>query len=162
VIEQFPAGESIFLDANVLLYHALEARPSCALLLRRSQKREIRTLTSTVVLSEVSHHLILAEAVQRFTLPSTRAALNLPRRHPHHLATFTLARQFMAQIPALRIRILPLRWRELVLAGELSQRYHLLMTDALILATMRRFRLIHLATNDQDFRRVQDITLWLP
>lgn len=158
MLERFPAGASIFLDANVLLYHVLEARPSCALLLRRAKARDIRALTSIVVLSEVFHHLMLAEAVQRFRLDSSRAALNLLRR----LASLTTTRRLIKQVPALGVRVVPVRWRDLALAGELSQRYGLLTNDALIVATMSAYHLTHLATNDADFRRVPGLTLWSP
>ena len=162
MFERLPFGSSIFLDANVLLYHALEARPSCALLLNRARALEIRAVTSPVILGEVFHRLTLAEAVQRFQLPSSTAALNLLRRHPEHLASFTSAHQFMAQIPKLRIRVLPIRWREMMLASALSQRHHLLANDALIVATMAIHHLVHLATNDDDFRHVPGITIWRP
>ena len=51
---------------------------------------------------------------------------------------------------------------EQVPAGELSQRYHLLMNDALIVATMALHHLTHLASNDEDFRHVPTVTLWRP
>ena len=162
MFERIPSGTTVFLDANVFLYHALEARPSCALLFHRIKIRELRAATSTVVVGEVLHRLILAEAAERFRLPSSRAALNLLRRHPEHVATLTSARDFVLQMPWLRIRTLSIAWREIVLAGELSQRHHLLTNDALIVATMTYHRLTHLATNDEDFRRVPHITIWRP
>ena len=162
MFERLPAGAAVFLDANVLIYHAVESRPSCALLLRRIATREIRGYTSTVVLSEVFHRLVLSEIAVTFRLPSARAALNLVRRHPEHLPALTVAHQFLAKMPTLRIRVLPVRWREITLAMAASRRYGLLANDALIIATMQAHRLTHLASNDADFRRVPTITLWRP
>ncbi len=162
MFERFPSGGSIFLDANVLVYHVLEGRPSCAVLLRRAAAREIRAVTSPVVLGEVAHCLTLAETVQRWNLPSSKAALNLLRRHPEHLAACTIARTYIAQFLQSHVQVLPVRRRELVLAVDLSRRYHLLTNDALILATMTVHGLTHLATNDEDFRRVPHLTLWRP
>ncbi len=45
---------------------------------------------------------------------------------------------------------------------DLSRRYRLLTNDALIVATMTRHRLAHLASNDADFERVHDLTVWKP
>jgi predicted nucleic acid-binding protein len=55
-----------------------------------------------------------------------------------------------------------MRWRELQLATELSHRYRLLTTDAIILATMHARHLTHLVSNDTDFASVPSISLWRP
>ena len=146
----------------MLIYHAVESRPTCALLLHRIAAREIHGYTSTVVLGEVFHRLMLTELAIAFRLPTTRAALNLARRHPEHLTVLTVAQAFLARIPTLRLRVLPVRWREIALAMDVSRRYGLLTNDALIIATMQTHRLTHLASNDADFRHVPAITLWRP
>ena len=55
-----PAEESIFLDANVIVYH-FAPHPALALpctdLIRRIENQEVAAFTSTHVLSEVAHHL---------------------------------------------------------------------------------------------------------
>ena len=162
MFERFPAGESIFLDANVFLYHVLESRPSCAVLFRRARVRELHAVTSPIVLSEVIHRLLLAETVERFSLASSKDALNLLRRHPEHVANLTVAARFTAQLSKLGVRVLPVRRQEILRAVELGQRHHLLTNDALIVASMRTHHLTHLATNDRDFSRVPDLTIWRP
>jgi predicted nucleic acid-binding protein len=65
------AGETLFLDANPLVYHfapdPLFGAP-CTQLLARIAKQEIRGVTSTHVLSEVAHHLMTLEAASTFVL----------------------------------------------------------------------------------------------
>ncbi|MBI3321586.1 MAG: PIN domain-containing protein [Candidatus Omnitrophica bacterium] len=88
--------------------------------------------------------------------------MNLLRRHPEHLAVCTIARTFIGQLLKLHVQVLPVGKREVTMAVDLSQRYHLLTNDALILATMILHRLTHLATNDEDFHHVPHLTLWRP
>ncbi len=47
-------------------------------------------------------------------------------------------------------------------AMDAIAKYHLLMNDAMIVATMKRHGLIHLVTNDEDFDRVTDLIVWKP
>ncbi len=162
MLTHIPKGATVFIDANIFLYHALEGRAACAHLFQHARTKDIRALTSAMVLSEVLHRLLLAEIAQRFTLASSKTALNLLRRHPEHLTSCTAAHHFLNHVPRLGVRIIPLRWRELRMAPELSHRYHLLTNDALIIATMHAHHVNHLASNDSDFRRVADITLWKP
>ena len=130
------------------------------MLFRRARARELRAITSPIVLSEVIHRLLLAETVERFGLASSKAALNLLRRHPEHVAILTVAARFVTQIPKLGVRVVPVRRRDVLQAVELGQRHHLLTNDAFIVAAMRTHHLSHIATNDRDFSRVPDLTIW--
>lgn len=162
MLDRLPRGAHVFLDANIFLYHVLEGRPSCAALFRRAQAKEIHAITSAIVLAEVAHRLMLAEIVQRCSLASSRGARNLLRRRPEHVALCTATNHFLHQVRRLGVRVLPLGWRELAMVPDLSRRYRLLTNDALIVATMTRYRLTHLASNDADFERVHDLMIWKP
>ncbi len=45
---------------------------------------------------------------------------------------------------------------------ELGSRYGLLITDAIHLSTMKQYGIIHIATNDSDFERVETINIYKP
>lgn len=64
-----PAGASVFLDANTLIYH-FTAHPAfgqaCTDLVERVDRREIRGFTSTHLLSELAHRMMTIEACQTF------------------------------------------------------------------------------------------------
>jgi hypothetical protein len=60
-------GESVFVDANVLVYHFgphPAFGPACAQLIRRIENQELPGFTSTHALGEVAHQLMIAEASQ--------------------------------------------------------------------------------------------------
>ena len=161
MLDRLPAGTSVFIDTNAFLYHFLNLKPSCTELLFRAKRGDIRASTSTIALSEVSHQLMLSEVgAQRPVTPG--GALRFLRRHPEVIRTLTKTPELIRLIGTWRIRILPLQWRDVRLATELMLRYQLMTTDALIAATMQRYHINHLVSNDSDFARVPTITLWTP
>jgi predicted nucleic acid-binding protein len=65
ILADLPAGASLFLDANILVYH-FEPHPvlgpACNQLMQSIENDQVRGLTSTHVLSEMAHRLILTIA----------------------------------------------------------------------------------------------------
>jgi len=63
------AGESIFLDANPLVYH-FAPHPTlgaaCTQLIKRIGNHELQAVTSTHVLRETAHHLMTFQASAQF------------------------------------------------------------------------------------------------
>src|SRR5260370_12745994 len=64
-LDDFQLGESFFLDVNTLVYH-FQPHPIlgtiCSQLISRVQNQELFGLTSTHVLTEVAHRLMMVEA----------------------------------------------------------------------------------------------------
>jgi len=79
------AGETIFLDANLFVYHFV-ADPlygaACSQFLQRVENQEIRGLTSTHVLTEMAHRIMTVEAIGAFAWP----VAGIPRRLGQHPA----------------------------------------------------------------------------
>ncbi len=66
------AGDSVFLDANTLVYHCTVDPvfgPACTDLLARIGRGEIAAFTSTHVLLEVCHRLMTLEAARHLGKP---------------------------------------------------------------------------------------------
>ena len=62
-------GDSVFLDANTLVYHFAPhptLGPACHDLVRRIENQALHGFTSTAVLSDVAHHLMTFEAAATF------------------------------------------------------------------------------------------------
>lgn len=56
-------NEQVFLDANIFIYHFGGLSTDCRNLLSRCAKGEIHGFTSHLVIAEVLHRLMIAEAV---------------------------------------------------------------------------------------------------
>src|SRR6516225_8107360 len=64
-LDQVPAGAQVFIDSNILVYH-FQPHPSfgamCHQLLERIERQDIEGYTSTNLLGELAHRLMVIEA----------------------------------------------------------------------------------------------------
>jgi predicted nucleic acid-binding protein len=156
-------GESVFLDANPLVYyfgaHALYGPPSKQLI-ERIEKHELVAFTSTHVLSEAAHHLMTLEAAAMFGW--TSKVVQHLEQQPAKLQKLAAFRQAVEKVPQLGIQVLTIPPGLIATAAALSQLHGLLSNDALIVAVMQANGLTNLASLDDDFDRVPGITRYAP
>lgn len=100
-------GSAVFIDANVFVYHFVGASPQCTGLLARCETREVRGVTSAVVLAEVAHRLMMIEAVQRRLVTSGNVARKLARR-PELVKQLTVYEASIQAIPSMGVEIVAL------------------------------------------------------
>ena len=79
-LAEIPEASTVFIDANVFVYHFVGASPQCSVLLARCETSEVRGATSALVLAEVAHPLMMIEAVERKLVTSGNVARKLARR----------------------------------------------------------------------------------
>lgn len=161
---EIPQGSIVGIDANVLAYHFIEIDQLTAAstaLLERGLRKELVLITTPQIVSDVIHRMMLYEARQLLALPANQLATHL-KQHPqvvqqltHHLDVPSLLRRF-------RIDIRPLTYVHLHAAKRFRRDYGLLANDSLLLGFMVTEQIQHLASNDRDFRRISDVTLWIP
>ena len=158
------AGESVFLDANTLVYHFTQEPlhgASCTHLLQRIENQEISGFTSTHILSEVTHRVMAIEAIAGQGWPLAGIANRL-RGHPAVVQQLTGFRRAVERVLQSRIQILTISPSLIVAAAAVSQQTGLLSNDALIVAIMQANGLTKLASNDGAFDRVPGLTRYAP
>lgn len=158
-----PAGASIFLDANPLVYHFApdpKFGAASSQLLARIVNQEIQAFTSTHVLSEVAHQLMLLEAANLFGW-SSKISSRL-KQQPTQIQKLTNFRKSIETVLQISIQVLTIPPAWLSTAASLSQLYSLFSNDALIVTIMQAHGLTSLASNDKDFDRVPGITRYAP
>ena len=100
-------GDSIFLDANPLVYyfgaHALFG-PASKQLIERIENQELAGFTSTHVLSEAAHHLMTLEAAALFGW--TSKVVQHLKQQPAEIQKLRSFRQAIERVPQLRIQVL--------------------------------------------------------
>ena len=157
-------GDSIFLDANTLIYHftmhALFGQ-ACTDVLERIDRQEIDGFTSAHLLGEMAHRMMTIEASQRFGWPFQGIVYRL-QQHPNEVRQLTQFQQAVDEVLASRIQVLPITPNLMSAAAMVSRQTGLLSNDALIAACMQGHGLTHLASNDVDFDRVGGITRYAP
>jgi predicted nucleic acid-binding protein len=160
-----PARAAVFIDANIFIYYFTPdpvLGPQCRTLMERISKfQDFFAFTSTHILSEVSHQLMILEAVQLFAWPLAGITQRL-QKHPSEIQKLTRFRQAIDEVPRLGIEVLPVERHLLPLAASLSQLHGLLTNDAITAAAMQDQAIVHLASHDTDFDRVPGLTRYAP
>ncbi len=159
-----PAGEPVFVDANVFVYDFGPDPiygPPCNALLTRFEKRELRGFTSSLVLHDAAHRAMTVEACQSLGWPYAGIGRRL-RNNPAEIRKLTRFRQMLHEILAVGVQVLHVTSDHVLLAADLSRAHGLLSGDALIVAAMQSNAIVNLASGDADFDRVPGIVRFGP
>jgi predicted nucleic acid-binding protein len=157
-------GESVFVDANTLIYH-FGPHPTfglaCNQLVQRIENHELQGFTSTHVLGEVAHQLMIVEASQLpgWGLGKVKQRL---QKQPGVLQNLTRFRSAVDTVLHSSLQVLTILPSMLGSAALLSQQHSLLTNDALVVAIMQASGLSNLASHDTDFDRVPGVTRYAP
>jgi len=159
-IENLPAGTHLFLDANTFIYAFLGHSSQCRNVLGHCASEQVFGITILEVINEVTHRLMVAEALGTGVIKRDRVRdLRGKRRE---IAKLT---EYWAQTSAifgLNILVLPSDEARLYRAQSVRSRYGLLTNDSLISAAMEENAVDSLATRDSDFDHISDIKIYKP
>jgi predicted nucleic acid-binding protein len=164
VLTTIPDGVVCYLDATIFYYHLVDVPPlsnDCSDLLARIEQGHVQSVTSSVVLAEATHKVMLAEVVQRHGVDH-RGLIARLKRHPDLLDGLTNHAQVAATVRSLRLPVEAITLGLLARGADVSSQKRLLTNDALTLAVMEKLGVTILATNDDDFDAVEGITVYKP
>jgi len=161
MLEEMPSQTKVFIDSNIFIYHFLDVSESCTNFLERAETEDIDAYTSTIVLAEVMHRLMIAEAVEKYDV-EPRGTVRFLKENPEVIPTLEKCENAIEKIPQFGINILPSSTEAIFQSRELRRRYLLMTNDSLNLYVMKCSHLSDIATNDGDFERVEDIQVWKP
>lgn len=164
MLHDIPPGTHCFVDANIFYYHLVETPPlseECSNFFQRVEKREVTASTSSVVVAEAIHKVMLADAVAQHGLDRAGLAHRL-QRHRQLIVTLQEHTKVTALVRSLAIHVEPVTLTTLEHATAISTQYQLLTNDALTVAVMGQLGLKDMATNDENFDTVSSITVWKP
>lgn len=155
------AGSGVFVDANVFVYALQGQSRQCQDLLRRCAREDIFGVTTFDVVAEVTHRLMLAEAVSEGIISNKDPVRKLQEKP----GKVTRLSRYWAQAESIfRMNIVLLgtnaeRHRQ---AHLVRSRSGLLTNDSLVVAAMREYGLALLASADQHFDRVDGVARYAP
>jgi len=159
-IDNLPAGTSLFLDANIFVYAFLGHSNQCRDLLGRCATEQVLGITTLDVVNEVTHRMMLAETLGSGVIK--RDSVRDLRGKWQAVAKLT---EYWAQTSAifgLNILVLSTDEDRLNRAQTIRARHGLLTNDSLIVATMDEFGIHSLATRDNDFDHISELTVFKP
>jgi predicted nucleic acid-binding protein len=160
-LDRVPEGERIFVDAPIFVYHFTGVSPACRRFLERCERAELQGVTSVTVIAEVTHRLMMIEAVRGGLVSAGNVAAKL-RRHPDAIRSLHVAEEQAGRIPMMGFDVRGLDLHLLTAAAALRRRHGLMTNDSIITATARGEGITSIATADGDFARVDELTVFAP
>lgn len=103
-----PHGTAVFVDANIFVYHFSGPTPytaSCAQLLQRIESGELSGFTSTLVVAETLHRLMIIEAIATLDV-EPKSAIRYLKANPTQVPRLTRHLLVPDSIRAIGIEIL--------------------------------------------------------
>lgn len=164
ILASLPAGSTVFVDANTLVYHASlhpTLGPPCTHLLDRIALQDVTGYTSTHILSEATHRLMTLEACATFGWPYAGIAARM-QSHPAQVQTLTGFRQAIEGFLQSNLRMIVIDSSLIRAALAITRQTGLLTNDALVVAAMKGSSLSNLASGDADFDRAPGIVRYSP
>lgn len=160
-LEELRPGSRVFVDANIFLYHFSGVSEECSAFLERCEKGEVTSLTTAGVLLEVTHRLMMLEAVAKGLITPGDTVKKL-RRNPAVISKLNLYAEQAQKIPQMNIHITPVTEEICCQAISLQRKYGLMVNDSVLVAACQAGKCRYLASNDTVFSRVERLTLLRP
>jgi len=160
-LNNIKSGTDVFIDANIFIYHFTGASDECTAFLLRCEEGEVRGRTSVNVLFEVLHRLMMVEAVSK-KLVEPPNIVNKLKKHPEKIRKLYEYHDNTQKIKDMGITISPVSNEILLKSHSFRARYGLLVNDSVILASMKEQGLNSLASNDNEFSKVEWLSVFNP
>lgn len=154
----------VFIDSNIFIYHFSKFEKfadACFHFFKRIEEGKLVGCTSTLVIAEVLHRLMIIEASKKFGfLP--KDVIKYLKANPDMISSVPNHLDSVFYIEKLGISVITVTFEDIKLGSEFKREYMLLTNDAINLAVMRNNNIACLASNDSDFERVNFLTLYKP
>ncbi|MCZ7403081.1 MAG: PIN domain-containing protein [Candidatus Methanoperedens sp.] len=164
-LSSIPSGTSVFIDANIFLFEIFEDAnfgDSSYDFIKKIESSEIKGYTSTLVLDEVLFKMILMEASNKFNV-SMKDVVRILKQEPEKLTALEKSWENIREIQNMDnltiFGVSPAIFKEAV---EIALTCKLLPHDATHAAVAKEMNIRNIATNDDDFERMDFIKVWKP
>lgn len=158
-------GSSIFIDANIFVYHFFKKskfNPTSSNFLERAEKGEIKGVTSTSVVQEATHRMMIMEAATILPDLKTKNIVGYLKAHSDIVKKLITHQVIPEKIASFNLEIISPDINTIQRSQQMKRRYGFLSNDALSLQIMEDLKINDLASNDSDFERVTFIALYKP
>ena len=160
-LPELPAGQTVFIDANIFIYHFTGLSQECSSFLERCERGELWGVTAVHILLEVLHRLMMIEAVTKGLVTSGNVARKL-RKRPNVVKQLADYQTQTEAILEMGIEVVGLTSDSLKISHPYRRRDGLLVNASLTAAVMEAEGISDLATDDPDFIRVEGLRVYRP
>lgn len=159
-VNEIAPGSRVCLDANVFIYHFCGRSRQATELLLDVEDGQLHGFTTSGVLAEVLHRLMVIEAVSVGAISGASPARAL-RRRPEVVRALRRYYRDTSSIPAMGVEVIEPGGDLLRASHPLRTGYGLLTNDSLLVAAALGAGMDVLATADRDLARVREIDIAL-
>jgi predicted nucleic acid-binding protein len=161
-LNDIPSGSLCLIDTNILLYAEEGVSNQAQRLLRRCARGELSGVLPQTVWQEVTHKLMLAEAMMKGLITGGNPAARLASR-PETIRRLSLYRAKVQALIDLGLRFEACTMDDLKKTGfVLREKYGLLTNDAVVLAVAIRLKADALVSGDKAFHAVTELPVHSP
>jgi predicted nucleic acid-binding protein len=160
-LPELPAGQTVFIDANIFIYHFTGLSQECSGFLERCERGGLWGITAVHILLEVLHRLMMIEAVTKGLVTSGNVARKL-RKRPNVVKQLADYQTQTEAILEMGIKVVGLTSDALKVSYPYRRRDGLLVNDSLTAAVMEEEGILDLVTADPDFTRVEGLRVYRP
>ena len=165
MLSDVESGTEIFIDANIFLYDILghwKYGEVCKTFLENLNRGKYCGLTSVLVCNEVFHRTMIAEVVEKYEL-EPKSVVSYLKKNWDIIKGLNKAWNAVEIIKRVEnLKIVEIDMDIFDTALDYSKKYCLLSNDAIHVATMKKYGVTNIATNDGDFERVEWVKVWNP
>ncbi|MCI0523704.1 MAG: PIN domain-containing protein [Acidobacteria bacterium] len=160
-IKLLPAGEDVLIDTNIFVYYLSNLSPECKELLRRIARGEVNAFITTVIVAELLHRRMMAEAVMKGLISPGQPVKKLKAQSHliQQLTDYITDVEALLQLP---LQVIEATVSDIQVSHALRSAYGLFVNDSINLACATRLGIANIATHDADFARVPSLTVWEP
>ncbi len=160
-LTEIAAGSSVFIDANIFIYHFAGQSEDCSSFLARVESGELRGFTGQVGILEIAHRLMMLEAIEQGASMKPNPAAHLARQ-PQLVKRLSKYYFSLLGIPRMGVEVLSLPQDFVTASQEFRQSHGLLVNDSLVPMHMRQTGLSVLASADEAFDGITGIRRFAP
>ena len=164
-LKEFPGEVSVFIDATIFLHHAFGSNGESMEFLKRVETENIRAYTSALVLEEVAFKLVMQSAsnfVEKINLDKLKQFFTDAGNREKVLIPVKKYMGYIQMLKEMGLKIVDLTGGDITVAIDKASANGLITADGAHLSVMERKGIKHIATSDQDFGTLNDITMWSP
>jgi predicted nucleic acid-binding protein len=160
-IKSLPAATHCLVDANIFIYHFGALSAECTDFFARVAKREVEAHITTVVIAEVLHRRMMAEALSKGLISAGKPLQKL-KANPDVIKGLTDYVIEIEKLLKLPIIVHEVTVADITASHALRTTHGLFVNDSINLACALRLGIKDVVTHDEDFGRVAMITTWEP
>lgn len=160
-IKSLPAGEDVLIDTNIIIYHLSNLSSECQEFLRRIARSELNGFVTTVILAELLHRRMMAEALMKGLISPGQPVKKL-KAQSHLIQQLTDYITDVETLLRLPLKVVEVTVGDIQSSHSLRASHGLFVNDSINLACALRLGITNIVTHDADFNRVPNLLVWEP